>query len=104
VPARRQSQSKKATRLARLRIERGMSQTELAEASGLSIATLRRLERGTIANPPLRYLANCAIVLGVKVEELIEDEWREWIPLAQREPPASPEALWLPGRYNGEPQ
>jgi transcriptional regulator with XRE-family HTH domain len=102
VPARRVSQSKEATRLAQLRVERGLTQNELAEATGLSIATLRRLERGTIDNPPLRYLANCAIVLGCQLEDLIEDEWRAWLALAKPKPPRKPEALWKPGRFTGE--
>lgn len=76
-----------------------MSQMELAEATGLSIATLRRLERGAMANPPLRYLTNCAIVLSVEVEELVEDEWRAWLALARNRPPREPESLWHPGRY-----
>lgn len=76
-----------------------MSQVELAAATGISIATLRRLERGAMANPPLRYLANCAIVLGVEVEELIDDEWRRWLPIGRERPPRKPETLWQPGRY-----
>ena len=75
---------------------------ELAEASGISIATLRRLERGAITNPPLRYLANCALVLGCPLEELIEEEWRQWLPLAKPKPPAKPETLWQPERFREE--
>lgn len=102
MPARRSSQSRAATRLARLRTERGLTQDELAEASGISIATLRRLERGSMPNPPLRYLGNCAIVLGCQLEDLIEEQWRDWLPLAKPKPPRKPEALWKPGRYTGQ--
>jgi transcriptional regulator with XRE-family HTH domain len=76
-----------------------MSQMELAEATGISVATLRRLERGARANPPLRYLSNCAIVLGVDVDELIEDSWRKWLPIARKKPPRNPQSLWQPNRY-----
>jgi transcriptional regulator with XRE-family HTH domain len=69
------------TRIGRLRVERGVSQERLAHVTGLSVSTLRRLERGS-ENPPLRYLVNIAIALGVPLEEVIEDEWREWLPLA----------------------
>jgi transcriptional regulator with XRE-family HTH domain len=100
----RQSQSKRATRLARLRTERGVSQRELAEATGISLATLRRLERGAKANPPLRYLSNCAIVLGVEVEELIEDSWRKWLPMARKTRPRNPQSLWQPDRYKSKPR
>lgn len=102
MPARRDIQSKQATRLARLRVERGMSQTELAEATGISIATLRRLERGAVKNPPLRYLANCALVLACELEELIEDEWRRWLPIARKRPPRNSQSLWRPGRYSSD--
>jgi hypothetical protein len=30
-------------------------------------------------NPPLRYLVNLSIVLGCELDDLIEDEWREWL-------------------------
>lgn len=53
-------------------------------------------------NPPLRYLANCAIVLGCQPEDLIEEEWRRWFPLAKPNPPRRPEALWSPERYGIE--
>jgi transcriptional regulator with XRE-family HTH domain len=42
------------TKLAKLRLERGVSQQELAWMTGLSIATYQRLERGQLWNPPLR--------------------------------------------------
>lgn len=78
-----------------------MSQAALADASGLSIATLRRLERGAVKNPPLRYLTNCALVLDCQLEELIEDEWRQWLALAKAKPPADPESLWNPSDRDG---
>jgi transcriptional regulator with XRE-family HTH domain len=102
MPARRDVQSKLATRLAERRIERGMSQRELADASGISIATLQRLERGLVENPPLRYLTNCALVLGCELDDLVEESWRTWLPLARPEPPADPDSLWKPGRFQGE--
>jgi transcriptional regulator with XRE-family HTH domain len=46
----------------------------------MSVATLRRLERREIENPPLRYLQNIAIALDVRLGELIEPEWRQWWP------------------------
>jgi hypothetical protein len=52
----------------------------MALATGPSVATYQRLERGEMSNPPLRYLVNCAIVRKVELDEVIEDEWREWYP------------------------
>lgn len=77
------------TKLARLRLERDLSQQEISRATGLSLATYQRLERGLIWNPPLRYLVNCAIALGVELEDVVEEEWRQWHPFSARakEPP-----------------
>lgn len=71
----------KATRLATQRIGKGWRQEDLAEAAGLSRATYQRLESGRMPNPPLRYLVNLSIVLDCELDDLIEDEWREWMPL-----------------------
>lgn len=81
------------TRLARLRLGRGRSQQEISWVTGLSIATYQRLERGEISNPPLRYLVNCAIALGVELDEVIEEEWREWHAFSARAREA-PDPSW----------
>jgi transcriptional regulator with XRE-family HTH domain len=49
--------------LAARRVERNLSQTALANLSGISLRTLPRLERKEVDNPPLRYLVNLSIVL-----------------------------------------
>jgi hypothetical protein len=51
---------------------------QMAPNTGVTLATYRRLERGQNRAPNLRYLANCALVLRVELDDLIEDEWREW--------------------------
>lgn len=58
-----------------MRIELGATQEQLAEVTGLSVSTIRRLERGELENPPITYLINCARALDVELEELIEPEW-----------------------------
>ena len=63
---------KAETKLARIRLASGLTQRDLIEATGMSRSLYWRLERGRIANPPLRHLTNCALVLGVPVEALIE--------------------------------
>ncbi len=82
--------SKRATKLARLRYERDVPQRELAEATGLSLRTLKRLELGEIPNPPIRYLANCALALGARLEDVAEDEWLTWSQLAAGQPKRPP--------------
>jgi transcriptional regulator with XRE-family HTH domain len=84
------------SRLAALRQKRGLTQEQLARATGLSASVYWRLENGHYDNPPLRYLMNCKIALDCELDDLIEDEWREWMVLDRRyaaEPPR-PEELW----------
>lgn len=90
------SQTKIETRLAWWRAKRGITQSELAQATGISESTYWRLERGRYRNPPLRYLMNCAIALGCELDELIDDAYREWFVIDQRDAPEPPEPteLW----------
>lgn len=95
MPARRDPGTKAETKLARVRMARGVTQEELADAIGISEPTYRRLERGLMTSPPLGYLVNAALALGVELDDLIEDVWREWHELRpdRTEPPA-PEDFW----------
>ena len=79
------------SRLAAARKARGLSQEQVAPAVGLSLATYRRLETLEVANPPLRYLVNCALVLGVELVEILEDDWVTWSRLAAGAPGEAPE-------------
>ena len=56
------------SRLYERRTAAGVSQRRLAEATGISLRTLQRIERLEVDNPPIRYLTNCAIVLGCELE------------------------------------
>lgn len=90
-------QTRVETRLGAWRVRRGVTQAEMARATGLSLSTYRRLERG-MANPPVRYLANCALALGCRLEDLIEDEHRAWLVLDQRaDAPPDPRGFWGEG-------
>lgn len=84
------------TRLAALRIAKGVSQSQLAEWTGLSRSTIQRLEAGEMQNPPVRYLTNCALALGAELADVIETGWREWMPFDPA-PRAS-----RPGRHSRE--
>lgn len=63
------------TRLARKRVSRGMSQDELAQEAGLSLATVRRFERNEVYDPGIRKLAALARVLDCRLTEICEDSW-----------------------------
>lgn len=95
MPRRHDPGTKAETKLARLRMARGVTQEELAEAVGISIATYRRIERGQTANPPLRYLTNAALALGVELDDVIEDEHRGWMVFDERrQGPPKPDEFW----------
>ena len=77
-------------------MRRGVTQEELARAVGISVPTYRRMERGETDNPKLRHLVNCAIALGVELDEIMEDEWFEWFPMNRTEAARPPdvEKFW----------
>jgi len=76
------------SKLSRIRVERNFSQRQLAIYSGVSLRTLRRLERREVDNPPLRYLVNLSLVLRCELSDLIEDEWLAWADFGHRKPPS----------------
>ena len=98
-PRGRVRRSNAETKLARRRLELDISQEELAAAVGMSVTTYRRLEHDQLTDIPLRALNNCALALGVELEDIIEDSWREWADFDKRRPRApKPEELWRKGR------
>jgi transcriptional regulator with XRE-family HTH domain len=99
MPRRVDRGAKPATKLARARLASGFTQRDMVEATGISRSAYWRLERGRIETPPLRHLTNCALVLGVPVEELIEEEWlTTWLQLGPDAPNAPPDLSRLPRR------
>jgi DNA-binding XRE family transcriptional regulator len=64
------------TRLSAVRLREKVRQEDLANAIGVSTATLRRIESGEMgAGTPIGYLIACACALEVPLTSLIEDEW-----------------------------
>lgn len=55
----------------KLRLEKGWSQEQLAEISGLSVRTVQRVEGG--AKPGLETLRSLASVFGVELDQLREE-------------------------------
>jgi hypothetical protein len=74
----------------------------MAERTGIRLGSYRRLERGNLKNPPLRWIINCAIVLDCHWSDIWEPNWNEWLELdgvasptdAQRELWGSLSRLW----------
>jgi transcriptional regulator with XRE-family HTH domain len=95
------------SKLAVWRLRRGLTQRQLAEDAGVALTSLRRMERREHPDPSLRDLNNCAIVLGVDVTDLLEDEWLQWDPRPGKpRAPARPQKLWkrAPGATPDEPR
>jgi transcriptional regulator with XRE-family HTH domain len=66
-----------AYQIARARIARGLTQTQLAERAGTSQSSIARLESGKGA-PSLSYLTRVAHALGLRVEvRLVPDGQRQ---------------------------
>jgi transcriptional regulator with XRE-family HTH domain len=88
VPTRRGQLSSSAdSKLGRLRVERGLSQGEMAELTGLSDSDYWRLEHNKSPHDiNLRALVNCSKVLRVELDEVIEDDWRAWYVFDARRP------------------
>lgn len=57
--------------LKRIREERGISQTELAERCGISPGQISKIEIGTQKNPHLETVVAISAALGVSIEELV---------------------------------
>jgi transcriptional regulator with XRE-family HTH domain len=72
-----------------VRLDRCLTQEELAERAGMSPSTVERIERNRDGNVSLRELVTLALVLDCEsVLEVIDDDWLEFQPqYASIEPP-----------------
>jgi transcriptional regulator with XRE-family HTH domain len=94
MPARHSDQTKVRTRLAELRVDRGVPQRTMAELLGMGLTAYQKLERSEEPNPRLRHLVNAAEVLKVELDELIEPEWLEWQPVDGHAEPPPQRSVW----------
>lgn len=60
--------------------------------TGIPISTYQRIEAGDYDRVPYQQLRNCAIVLEVDVEELIDERFKRWTVFhpSAKKPPRSP--------------
>jgi len=75
----------------------GVYQHELARATGIAIASYRRLERGEVENAPLWWYVNCAIALNLPLEDVLDDELVKW--RAARQATSPPDQTFLADRH-----
>lgn len=80
------------TKLAAWRIKRGATQPEMVRDTGIPISSYQRYEAGDYVRLPYQQLVNCAIVLEVTLDELIEDRFKRWtvFDADARRPPKKP--------------
>jgi transcriptional regulator with XRE-family HTH domain len=89
------------TRLEELRRFAGIKQEQMSLMTGIPLCTYQRLENGKLTNPPIRYLTNCAVALGVPLEEVCELDWINWTRLENG--PAAPPRKLVFDRRNEPP-
>lgn len=81
-------------RIKELRMEKGLSLSELAERAGVAKSYLSSIERDIQSNPSIQFLHKIANVLNINAEELMSDPEiesntehekldREWLELAR---------------------
>ncbi|MBY0595685.1 helix-turn-helix domain-containing protein [Bacillus bingmayongensis] len=61
-------------RIKRLRLQRGISLTELAEKAGVAKSYISSIERNLQKNPSIQFLEKIANVLQIPVDTLLHDE------------------------------
>lgn len=60
-------------RVQQIRLARGMSITELADRAGVAKSYLSSIERDIQSNPSIQFLEKVGKVLGVPVEQFLQD-------------------------------
>jgi XRE family transcriptional regulator, master regulator for biofilm formation len=79
-------------RIQRLRLEKGLSLSDVAERAGVAKSYLSSIERDIQTNPSIAFLEKVSAVLGISLQSLIQegeaetldDEWLEIVRDAQR--------------------
>ena len=72
-------------RVKRIRLERNLSMSELAEKAGVAKSYLSSLERNLQSNPSIQFLDKISAVLNVSVDSLLHDEPldEEWLEIVE---------------------
>lgn len=78
-----------ANALRGLRLEAGLTQTELATRAGVAHSHVSRLEKQVRTHPTPRIVAGLARALGVEVRDLLDGDGAEGVRQPQAEPPQS---------------
>ena len=63
-----------AENIKRYRIEKGLSQEQLAQKAGITYSTLAKLESGANQNPTVKTLQQVARALDVTLDDLMKEQ------------------------------
>ena len=101
---RRSPTAEPGNRIAYLRLEKGLSQEDMARLTGIPLRTYLRLERREVKNPGVRYLANIARVLGIdpvdgKLGDVVDLDMLEWQVFTEDGPTEQPDPEEHRGRF-----
>lgn len=66
----------RGSKLRRMRVKKGLSQSELSDASGVPIKTIQEFEQrtGRIDSTKLNTLCSLCLALDCKIADIVEDE------------------------------
>jgi transcriptional regulator with XRE-family HTH domain len=74
-------------RIKAARTAAGMTQMDVARRTELSLQAVGDIERGIVRDPHISSLRQIAHALGIPVTQMLEDSFREPVPLAEAPPP-----------------
>ena len=78
MAAPKKNSTKATSRLAKERVARGITRTVLAKRTGVSLASLRRLEYEQVREAPFWWYRNLAIALELDFEDILGEHDRHW--------------------------
>ncbi|MFC6455010.1 MULTISPECIES: helix-turn-helix domain-containing protein [Paenibacillus] len=72
-------------RVRKLRLEKGLSLSELSQASGVAKSYLSTLERDIQSNPSIQLAVKIAAALDISLEQLVQPEVKQQAPLSRQD-------------------
>lgn len=90
MAAPKQNSTKATSQLAKARVARGITRKELARRSGVTLASLRRLEYEQVPDAPYWWYRNLAMALELDLDDILGERDRRWRYSADAQVPPPP--------------